>query len=103
MKVALLGANGFVGQNVVNEFQKNEIDFFPVSKKYGYDLRNKQDNIRFINDSQCSIILNCAAHVGSLNYVTKNAGDIVSDNSWMILYLYDSVCEMNLYLFIINP
>jgi len=103
MKVALLGPNGFVGQNVINEFTKNGMDFFPVSRKFGYDLRKKSDNIRFIKDSQCSVILNCAAHVGSLNYVTKNAADIVSDNGQMILSLYDGVREINPEILIINP
>ena len=103
MKVALLGPNGFVGQNVVNEFSKNHIDFFPVSRKYGYDLRKKADNIGFINDSQCNVILNFAAHVGSLNYVTKNAADIVSDNTQMILSLYDGVREVDPDILIINP
>lgn len=103
MKVALLGPNGFVGQNVINEFVKNKIDFYPVSRKFGYDLRKKSDNIRFIKDSECTVILNCAAHVGSLNYVTKNAADIVSDNGQMIISLYDGVREENPDILIINP
>jgi NAD dependent epimerase/dehydratase family. len=103
MKIALLGANGFVGQNVVNEFKKHNLDFFPVSREYGFDLRKKSDNIRFLTESNCSIILNCAAHVGSLNYVTKNAADVVSDNTRMILSMYDSVREINPEILIINP
>ena len=103
MKVALLGPNGFVGQNVINEFVKNKIDFYLVSRKFGYDLRKKSDNIRFIKDSECTVILNCAAHVGSLNYVTKNAADIVSDNGQMIISLYDGVREENPDILIINP
>ncbi len=103
MKIALLGSNGFVGQNVVNDFNKHQIEFFPVSRKFGYDLRVKADNIRFIKESQCSIIINCAAHVGSLNYVTKKAADIVSDNTQMITSLYDGVREVNPEILIINP
>lgn len=103
MKIALLGANGFVGRNVVDEFEKQNIDFFPVSRKEGYDLRKKEDNIRFIRESGCSVILNCAAHVGSLNYVTEKAADVVSDNTQMILALYESVREVNPGIFIIHP
>lgn len=103
MKIALLGSNGFVGQNVANDLKEHQIDFFPVSRKFGYDLRKKKDNIRFLKESECSVILNCAAHVGSLNYVTKNAADIVSDNTQMILSMYDSVREVNPDILIINP
>lgn len=103
MKIALLGHNGFVGRNVVEEFKKQGIDFFPVSRKEGFDLRKKEDNIRFLEESGCSVVLNCSAHVGSLNYVTEKAADIVSDNTHMILSLYESVKEVNPDICIIQP
>lgn len=103
MKIALLGPNGFVGQNLSEEFRINDIPFFPVSRRYGYDLREKEDNIRFIKESGCSIIINCCAHVGSLNYVTTKSADIISDNTRMILSLYESVKEVDRNIWIINP
>lgn len=103
MKIALLGPNGFVGQNIVDEFQRQNISFFPVSRRHGFDLRRKEDNIRFLKESGCSIVLNCAAHVGSLNYVTQKAADIVSDNTQMILSLFDAVKEVNPEVLIIHP
>lgn len=103
MKIALLGHNGFVGKNVVEEFNKQNIAFFPVSRQLGFNLKEKKDNINFIKESGCSIIINCAAHVGSLNYVTEKAADIVNDNTQMILALYESIKEVDPSIIIIQP
>ena len=36
---------------------------------------------------------NCAAHVGSLNYVTEKTATAVADNSRIILGLYEAVAQ----------
>lgn len=103
MKIALLGPNGFVGQNIVDEFNRQDISYFPVSRQHGFDLTKKEDNIRFLKVSGCTVVLNCAAHVGSLNYVTEKAADIVNDNTQMVLALFEAVKEYNPAVTIIQP
>jgi GDP-L-fucose synthase len=103
MKIALLGNSGFAGSNVANALSKGGYGFFPVSRSNGYDLREKQDNERFLEEAKPDVIINCAAHVGSLNYVSEFAADVVDSNSRMILNLYDAVRRSNPSITIIQP
>jgi GDP-L-fucose synthase len=103
MNIALLGARGFVGMNIGQELKEYDYTVFPVSFQTGFDLRKSEDNFRFIAESNCDVIINCAAHVGSLNYVTELAADIISDNSRMILNLYEAVQKLKPSCKIIQP
>ena len=103
MRVALLGSTGFVGKNIEKILSEMRADWFPVSRTFGYDLRKKEDNLKFIEESKCHIIINCAAHVGSLNYVTQKAGEVISDNLNMLNNLYEAVSESNPQIIIIQP
>lgn len=103
MKIALLGATGFAGKNVAQHLQQNSHEVFPVSRQNGYDLRELSENIRFIKQANPDVIINCAAHVGSLNYVTEHAADVVADNSRMLLNLYQAVQQVNAAITIIQP
>jgi GDP-L-fucose synthase len=103
MKIVLLGANGFVGKNVAELIEKNGYAIQKVSRQNGYDLRELDDNLRFIKEYNPDVIINCAAHVGSLNYVTEFAADVLSDNSKMILNLYDAVRQTKPAITIIQP
>ena len=103
MNIILLGASGFVGRNIVSVLNSAEIPFIPISRNYGVDLRDKQQTIDAFKRNKPDIIINCAAHVGSLNYVTIQAADVISDNIKMILNLYEAVSEVNKDCLIINP
>lgn len=103
MKIALLGAAGFAGKNVTEHLEKNNFNVFKISRQNGYDLRNFDDNLRFIEEANPDVIINCSAHVGSLNYVTEYAADVISDNSQMILNLYRAVKQKNPLVTIIQP
>lgn len=104
MNILVLGGTGFVGKNVVEIF--NSIDGFNTSvasKTTGFDLRNKEEVVKALKEFQPDYIVNCAAHVGSLNYVTEFAGDVIKNNTEMILSLYEAVSEVNKSIIIINP
>lgn len=103
MKIALLGATGFAGRNVARALQENGHSVSEVSRLHGYDLRELKENLRFLEEIRPEIVLNCAAHVGSLNYVTQYAADIVTDNSKMILNLYEAIQEFNPSIVIVQP
>ena len=103
MKIALLGATGFAGNNVNAQLRESGYEIKPVSRWNGYDLRNIEDHIRYLEEFSPGIIINCAAHVGSLNYVTEFAGDVVADNSRMILNMYQAVQKFNPRIMIIQP
>jgi len=104
MKILLLGHTGFVGQNVFNELKKNKhIEVVGKSRSNGLDLFNLENVCSILAEVQPNIIVNCAAHVGSLNFVTQIAADILDDNLRMILNLYKAIQKTSPSSVIINP
>lgn len=102
MKILLLGHTGFVGQNVFNELNKNQ-SVVGLSRSNGLDLIDFDSVLKSLQETKPTVIVNCAAHVGSLNFVTQVAADILDDNLRMILNLYKGVKEVCPKAIIINP
>jgi GDP-L-fucose synthase len=103
MKVLILGHTGFVGSNVLKFFRINNIDCKGVSRASGVDLRDSVSLQAILKDYAPNIIVNCAAHVGSLNYVTEYSGDVINNNTKLILSLYEAVSLIDSKITIINP
>lgn len=104
MNVLILGVTGFVGQNVFNVLSKSRIfNITKSSKTLGDDLNNYGEVEKLFVQSKPDYIINCAAHVGSLNYVTQKAADVVLDNTRMILNIYEGVSKICPNAIIINP
>ena len=70
IKIILLGATGFVGQNVLKVFNENGVEVIAASKTTSFNLLDLQSTIDFFKRHNPDYIINCAAHVGSLNYVS---------------------------------
>lgn len=79
-----------------------QIPCISASRAEGTDLRDAGATRQFLRRQQPAYIVNCAAHVGSLNYVTKQAADVVVDNTRMILALYETVTHECPHALIIN-
>ncbi len=103
MKILLLGHTGFVGKNVAEVLQEANVDFVAASKSTGLDLRDAKATGDLLKEVQADYIINCAAHVGSLNYVTEQASNVISDNAKMILGMYEAVANVSPKSIIINP
>jgi GDP-L-fucose synthase len=103
MKILILGGDGFVGTNVKNVLASEGFECSVVSRKTGVDLRNLDEVVNLYKKIQPSVIVNCSAHVGSLNYVTQHAADIALDNTKMILAIYEGLIIANIKPLIINP
>lgn len=103
MKVVIFGANGFVGKNVQNVLAGDGIEIVPASRSNGIDLRDPNGVEIFLNIHKPQYIVNCAAHVGSLNYVTEQAATIITDNSRMILGMYEAIAKSCPKSIVINP
>jgi GDP-L-fucose synthase len=101
--IILLGANGFVGKNVAEVLSDNNHSFIPASRTTGIDLRDPEQTSAFLLKHKPAFIINCAAHVGSLNYVTEQAANVISDNSRMILGMYEAVAKTCPKAIILNP
>jgi GDP-L-fucose synthase len=103
MNIVLLGATGFAGTNIAAGLKQAGYDYYPVSRKNGFDLRRLEDNFRFLEEAHPDVIINCAAHVGSLNYVSEFAADVSESNCRMIINMYDAVGRFNKNISIIQP
>lgn len=103
MKILLLGSTGFVGSNMTLQFEKAVISTTILSNKTDNDLCNLEQTKKLFSNTKPDIIVNCAAHVGSLNYVTEHAANVMLDNSRMILNMYEAIASVNPKAIIINP
>ena len=103
MKIVLFGASGFAGRNVADMLHSHGTEFVGTSLSAGLDLRDTAATAAFLRAHQPTHIINCAAHVGSLNYVTEKAATIIADNSRMVLGMYEAVAQECPQALVINP
>ncbi len=103
MKTLILGATGFAGQNVAKLFKEKGMDVILSSRTQGLDLLQPAAIKEFLHTHQPDYIINCAAHVGSLNYVTQHAADVMLDNSRMLLNLYEAIATLPKKPVVISP
>src|SRR5262245_8152121 len=89
--ILVLGATGFIGRNVMEALRHAGLACDSASRREGTDLRGVAATREVLHRCCPKFIVNCAAHVGSLNYVTKQAADVVLDNSRMVLAMYEAV------------
>jgi GDP-L-fucose synthase len=102
-RIAVLGGSGFVGQNLLAALKQVYDQAFSASRSKGIDLRDPAQAQKFLRQSRPDFVVNCAAHVGSLNYVTQQAATVVSDNSRLTLSLYEAIAAECPNAIVINP
>lgn len=103
MKILILGDKGFVGSNVRLELSNSNHEIIGLSKRSGIDLTNLSDTCKSFKEIRPDVIVNCAALVGSLNYVTKSAADILDINMRMLLNIFHSIQKETPESVLINP
>ncbi|TKS58506.1 MAG: hypothetical protein EWM72_02944 [Nitrospira sp.] len=103
MKILLLGGHGFVGRNVAEVLQTTKHEVIALSLRNGLDLTDLQSTKKHFLEVEPEIIINCAAMVGSLNLVTKQAAEIVDVNMRVLLNIYKVAHECIPRVCIINP
>ena len=103
MKVVLLGATGFAGRNVAELLRKNGVEPIETSLSLGLDLRDAAATTAFLRKHRPDFVVNCAAHVGSLNYVTELAATVIGDNALMTLSMYEAVAKACPRAIVVNP
>jgi GDP-L-fucose synthase len=99
--VLVLGNNGFVGKAVSAELLRRNIRHLGASKSAGLDLRLAGELTALIRTSGATTVINCAAHVGGIEYGLKNQEAIFSDNSRMTLNILEECSLTKVRL--INP
>jgi GDP-L-fucose synthase len=102
-KILVLGGHGFIGASLVKALQSFKYGAIALSRKDGLDLSSYERTRKYIRLYQPDVIVNLAAHVGGLPYVSKRHGTIFADNSQMALNLYRVVQEVCPQSLIVNP
>lgn len=102
-KILILGGYGFMGKNLNKVFLDSEYIIYNESRSTGCDMSDLSSLVQKINTIQPDVIINSAAHVGSMSYVAKYSGEVIRDNSLMYLNLYEAVRITNSDIKIINP
>ena len=102
-KILIIGAFGFMGKNVANILKNSQNQIFEESRKTGLDLFSVQSTEDKIKTIKPDIIINCAAHVGSMPYVAKYPANVFHDNSLMYLNLYQAINNVDKNILVINP
>jgi len=101
-RVAILGATGFVGRNVRDHLESAGITVGTFSRTTGCDLLDLPAAWAKLDAFHPHFIVNCAAMVGSVNYVTDFAADVVDANMRMILNTYKVAQQMR-QVVVVNP
>lgn len=101
-KILILGGHGFMGKNLQAIFSDSSHEVFYESRRTGCNMFDLSELINKIRTIAPEVIINAAANVGSMEYVTKFAADVVHDNSVMYINLYRAVSEVNKQIVIIN-
>lgn len=94
MKLLILGGHGFVGKNIVDTFNETEHEIVSLSKRDGLDLTEYLNTKKHFTDIKPDVVINVAAKVGSLNYVTQQAAEIFDVNMRMLLNVYKAMQEI---------
>jgi GDP-L-fucose synthase len=102
MKIAVLGGNGFAGRNVRDTLEAAGHDVGVFSRTSGCDLFDLPTTWRHLDAFRPDYLVNCAAMVGSINYVSDFAADVVDANMRIILNTY-RVAEQLRNVVVVNP
>jgi len=101
-RVAILGGTGFAGLNVRNRLENDGNVVSVFSRTTGCDLLDLPAAWAKLDAFHPDYIVNCAALVGSINYVTDFAADVVDVNMRIILNTYKIAQQMR-QVVVINP
>ena len=103
MKILVLGGHGFVGKTVMKVLQNSEHKAIALSRSDGLDLCDYSLTQKYFSNIQPEVIVNCAAKVGSLNYVTQQAAEVFDINMRMLLNIYKAAQEIVPQTVLLNP
>ena len=102
-RVIVLGGTGFLGKHVVRLLRAAGHEAVSLSRKEGCDIADFPSFTCRLLEERPEAIINCAAHVGSVQYAVKFAADMIRDNTQMILNIYEGIRRACPQVKLINP
>lgn len=102
-KVLVLGGSGFLGKHVLKTLEGKQYQVTSLSRREGCDINDLPAFTARLSTEKPDVIINCAAHVGSVQYAIQYAGDMIHDNMQIVLNIYKGVQQACPSAKIINP
>lgn len=102
-KIVVLGGKGFLGKHVMKLLQVKDYEAVSLSRRDGCDITNLYEFSKILKSVSPDAIINCAAHVGSVQYAIKNSAEMLHDNMQIIINIYRAVFNACPEAKIINP
>jgi GDP-L-fucose synthase len=102
MRVAVLGGTGFAGRNVRDTLEEAGLTVGVFSRTTGCDLLDLPTTWARLDAFRPDYLVNCAALVGSINYVSDFAADVVDTNMRIVLNTYKVAQQMR-DVVVLNP
>lgn len=102
-RILILGGNGFMGKNLNKVFKDSGYQLYNESRRTGCDILDYSAFLNKVGQINPDVIINAAAHVGSIAYVSKNAADVCNDNTQMYLNIFKAIHAINPSILLINP
>jgi GDP-L-fucose synthase len=88
-RVTVTGGAGFLGRFVIEKLRAYDgVEIF-VPRSHDYDLIEKADIVRMLNDSKPDLVIHLAAVVGGIGHNQKNPGKFFYDNLMMGVQLIE--------------
>jgi len=87
--VLVAGATGFVGRRLTRRLEQRRIRYVEASISTGIDLRNGAFQ-QLCLKTRPTVILNCAAYVGGIQFGYRHPGEIVYNNTLMSANLFEA-------------
>ena len=85
----MTGGAGFLGRFVIEKLRAYDgVEIF-VPRSHDYDLIEKDDIVRMLNDSKPDLVIHLAAVVGGIGHNQKNPGKFFYDNLMMGVQLIE--------------
>lgn len=103
MRILVIGGHGFLGQHLVGQLKEKGHQVIARSRRDGLDLCNLENTKAVLAEVKPDVIYNCAAHVGSIHYVSEHRADVIYDNLSMGLNLYQAVSQVCPKACVVNP
>ena len=103
-KIVLIGGFGFLGKNLQKAFSdQSKFEVHSLSRRNGYDLLEKNAIKEALETIKPDYVFNCAAHVGSLDYVSRLAADVIAENMLLGINLWEILRDIQYKGVVINP
>ena len=89
MKILILGEEGFIGKSL-KTFLLNEgsQEVVGVSKQSGTNLLSYESTYSALERHSPDVVINCAAHVGSVHYGMERPATLFHENMTMVLNIF---------------